>query len=456
MHSSHSVIRDDFLPFLPCGTLIIHGKLTGIFMQTWIINVKETFGVNVTIVKFSIDNICELTSLWLTYNVNGSWCAAKYFKVCGTKKIWYQLSPSNETAVVFSQHSSYKPAVIKLFYQVYNRRNYASQALRGYQSHFQYDPFSRGLLISNRVAYTILIKGLQAFSLGATVSYCFSSEIWTVYDGPSKNIKLVTLAKCPKKGHKTVYPTYQSVMFIYDSKDRLLSTIAIRWNNKNKVNMISIKPALVGETTTRIQHIGRTTDILNTVWKIDQTNMSNFVSLRLEFNKFHGYTGSKCIYGGFAFMYDITHIINTRQILEFGPYCEYRRADPLMGNKMTLSRGDTYLYVYAYSDFFYLDIEVVLSVDECEGVLNPCEVCLLLKQFKRRGYGYQGETFNIDCESDAHVSSYGFVFIRKRSGKKMCVRVQNYGRDEHQVCDVILNKLSTFGTLGKCPVFVKL
>ena len=95
---------------------------------------------------------------------------------------------------------------------------------------------------------------------------------------------------------------------------------------------------------------------------------------------------------------------------------------------------------------FHMKINLILKIDKCEGVLNPCEICHRILQVGKTDH-FLGNSYIIECLFIKEFKT-PMVQVRRRKMGHMCIKIQSIVTSDQLMCDIVLNKRPTFGVLG--------
>ena len=99
--------------------------------------------------------------------------------------------------------------------------------------------------------------------------------------------------------------------------------------------------------------------------------------------------------------------------------------------------------MYAYSDWFQVELDFIITVDPCEGILNPCSMCKIVRDYDLVRY-YSGNLYRVQCLTSMNQPT---AFIRKTVFPTVCYKITSFAVYDEQ-CSVLLRKTSTDGILG--------
>ena len=167
--------------------------------------------------------------------------------------------------------------------------------------------------------------------------------------------------------------------------------------------------------------------MLHAVFKLPR-EVGFFPNVSFAIRAFHGYIGANCYYGGYLignFFVTGSQTITYEQ----GPYCsDSYPMHPIVESNgpkyVVLGSFHYYLIFFAYGPFYNIDLDIVISRSECEGLFEPLHMC------SSRATGMSKESIVVDQSSKfiryVRGSNFKlFCFIRFiEYHKRMCFTIQ--------------------------------
>ena len=203
----------------------------------------------------------------------------------------------------------------------------------------------------------------------------------SVYDGIGTDILLKVITRCesvPMFGIKTEY--FKSVIELNPEKGQSRQYFKVRF----EVLFTYVIDLEIPSQTIVIQHKYAENMILKKIYRIAAPEGATFYPrIKMNIKELFGYTDSTCSYGGMLLLMSGDHLGNVPH-KNGALICDMDAGGFLVGklNTLTLSYGETFLIIFAYSNKFNIDAKLLITKDECEGFVNMCSFCLEL--IKRR------------------------------------------------------------------------
>ena len=405
--------------FLPCGSLLLK-SLNPVTHSYWNIKVNKAFGVNVTIVEFDLDTSvsCEHVNLALHFlESNNKWCTNDDLKFCGSRPPWSTILPFSVIKVLLLQLYVIKVPLIYLLYEPFDLALYQEIVMLipsyitihgSVQARFQGQ------------SYYWLLKTFIRARLRIQIMRCewFRSNI-TLYDGPTKDIKLTTIENCYSDNGYDILSTIHWALLAHS-----WATYNISFAEEDFIHLrfsfeaIEFKYLRLLENRTAIRksivHPTSKMAITGNPYRLT-SKQDTFIKIQLHVNALNGYTKPYCTHGGIMM---ITNFFYTedgrRKADDYGPYCDIQPGRSLLGsnNEMILPGNVTDIYFYAFSTYFQLDVTLTITITPCVGLINICRFCSI-----RSDYIYETDKVVLKCIGTNRISLYQVPLT--------CIRIQS-------------------------------
>ena len=156
--------------------------------------------------------------------------------------------------------------------------------------------------------------------------------------------------------------SYFIALMLYNTITRVNYRITVNYETSREMKSTQLKG-------NKLTIIHESNTILYSLYTLEDRK---YTRVRAEVHRFDGYTEHSCLYGGFLFRFES---IKTLAAGFLGPYCNVTENDPLIRgrNELTLSSGLNQILIYAYSQYFKINITFFFSNDSCEGIFNICD-----------------------------------------------------------------------------------
>ena len=420
-HDRHYNLTDSdhIRQFLPCGSLLLK-SLNPVTHSYWIVQVNRAFGLNVTIVDFNLDTSvsCAHVNLALHFlESNDTWCTNDDLKFCGSRPSWSMILPFSVIKVLLLKLYVRKVPLIYLLYEPFDLALYLeiSMLIPSYitvhgsvQARFQ------------RQSYHWLLKTLIRKRLRVQITKCewFGSNI-TLYDGPTKDIKLTTIENCNSENEYDILSTIHLAFLTHSWATYNISFVEkdfadLHFSYKSiELNDLQL---LENRTTISKSIIHPASKMAITAHRYKLTSKQDAsIKLHLHVNALNGYTKPHCTYGGIMMTTNFFHTKDHGWYAdEYGPYCDVQRGRSLFGsnNELILPGNVTYIYFYAFSTYFQLDVALTMTIAPCVGLINICRFCSI-----RSDYTYEADKLILHCIGTNQISVYQV--------RLTCIRIQS-------------------------------
>ena len=162
-------------------------------------------------------------------------------------------------------------------------------------------------------------------------------------------------------------------------------------------------------------------------------------SLSLKVHNFSGdRTNNICSFGGILVETPILPQINYTINTKHGPYCDVNQC-PLFVQTFTLPSHNTRLFLYAFFEYFSINITIDVHAEKCAAILNPCAICSL--KIKNDQLKWVTNTMasyaNIDTDDFTLYCGnmfYTLVTITVKVDK--CLKIQSFPRSDERGCRI--------------------
>ena len=405
----------------PCGRLSVSNDVNTPLSYSWKIRVRDSFKINVTVHKIAIPHekfITCVKNYLLIYESTHQNIA----KLCGraTKKIFYSNSSliNLDFVVMYLKNDDdHDDTVLYVVYQVLSKATLLAARFSARSRHPRLNDVDVQQFIA--VASDLQVKVLyyntyvwKRFQIMIYQKNCSSvvSKVF-VYDGPSRKSKLLRETTSQEVATPVAIKSSLSIIAVhfldavYDTSSVCFNTSVLSIDIDMKNNLLPVKLGL-GKRKLLGMRLSATEENVLRVISI-QALPDNFINIKMSKFLYTGNTEAGCYLGGiFIYLYDRPGI---------GPLCgevgrtifEDGRLDGL-----TLGSRRAFLIIFLFSgENSRISGDFILSVDECEGIPNPCDVLLL----KRRLIGQ-----HIDLEYMGPKN----LMMRVKARESMCFKMQ--------------------------------
>ena len=132
--------------------------------------------------------------------------------------------------------------------------------------------------------------------------------------------------------------------------------------------------------------------------------------LNLTVRQLNGRTSIECLYGGITILANMTKKFKSTLRKSYGPSCNASLQEPwhLGNNSIVLPKGIHAILVYAYGDFFLIDVTMALVKEQCEGVFNLCDRIINQYRTTHTPNVYHATHFYVEKFFIAKYSTYFF------------------------------------------------
>ena len=347
---------------------------------------------------------------------------------CGDKHPWIEITGSNHIALLLHALNAIHIPAMTMHYQVYDfhLHDYYRELMDLRRVTI---PLLRSMLIHAKPLITVLTRRFHIVAQPGKVlrfvnTTCISCTAMVgVYDGFDYYHKIF---ESPLKSEYPVimakYSQYFRTHVIVQFDDTDLSVDQI-WKMSIKLHHVR---ALTITEKYELELDNRKNDsIINTVLMVNITG-TQFPRLSIKSRISVGLNEDGCAYGGLM----IKQYRNESVFNEYGPYCSRLMAfQPFLTglNELVFPSDPFKLFVYAFGPLYTLAIDIIVSITECEGLINPVELCLSNDTVSQVpvGQSHQPTNYKLFCKNILSTLVSGDVYISiVMHDLKGCVVVQ--------------------------------
>ena len=366
---------------VPCGYLQLHNSMINIY-QT--ILVHELFGIQLIFSLFEMDDggaQCETSFFKVLVNEETfaqNWVATT--TACGHRQPWNISLESNELVVQLKQRNVFQYCNITMNYVMLEKKmalriirdNHVVTVTDAYHQKagtilsIIYDTFSSTIAIQQwdicvHMGFKVVFKSIKLDALAGNVQ---------LYDGPDTHIIIYDHLR-----NKSVTNTIQSVYFqarmVY-SMPELTSSENSSLFLKLRYKSLSNLRAIQVNTNKTLRTNGKN---LNHLYHIVSMSSGLYPNVSLVIRKFHGWNEGGCTYGGY--LISQISLVKTIKSYHLGPFCSKTSKyfiNPHDLEHIATGKSRTYITVYAYSPWYWVDMDIVVGTSRCEGILEPLQL----------------------------------------------------------------------------------
>ena len=276
----------------------------------------------------------------------------------------------------------------------------------------------------------------------------------SVYDGPGTDILLTTIKRCeavPRFGIKTKY--FKSVIELNPETGQSRQYFKVRF----EVFSAEVIDLQIPNQTIVIQHDYSKNTILKKVYRIAVPKGATFYPrIKMNIKELFGFTDDICSYGGMFFLINGDHLGNIPHETD-ALICDIDSGRFFVGklNTLTLSNGETFIMIFAYSNKFKINVNLAITKDECEGFVNICSFCadLLSREIQSNKLKAREATFRCKILMNTfneNIKYYVIVYMQANS----CIKLQSIVLYDLFICKYLLIYPYTKGYLSVGISFV--
>ena len=308
------------------------------------------------------------------------WAYRTAWIFCGHRKPWVEITNSNEILIRLKQINVVSFPKLTIHYEAYDLKLYIhySELFDINKVKMPYIPtFVIGReSISELLTIRFHVVAQPGESIAFTHSICKGCEgIVVIYDGLDFYYKLLELKlksenvtninKFTKYFHAQIFVTFLSVNEIGHHEWKLkLSRKVKSYKMIRKVQNLTVDNI-------------KSDKVANYVYRVHLEN-DQFPQISIIRRQFDGFNENRCICGGIL----LTEFISTdtKENNTFGPYCpDFLSKQPLLTpdglRSVTFPNRQIQIVIYGFSPLFTVDIDLIISANQCEGIVNPSNVC---------------------------------------------------------------------------------
>ena len=272
--------------------------------------------------------------------------------------------------------------------------------------------------------FSTVYRKYISFAILECVSAARDSTL-SVYDGLGTDILLKIINRCesvPMFGIKTEY--FKSVIELNPEKGQSRQYFKVSF----EVLFADVIDLEVPSQTIVIQHNYAENMILRKIYRIAVPEGAKFYPrIKMNIKELFGYTDSICSYGGMLLLMNGDHLGNVPH-KNGALICDMDAGGFFIGklNTLTLSHGETFLIIFAYSNKFNINANLFITKDECEGFVNICSFCLELIKRGTQSNKLKTKEATLFCNSEkniftGHIEPYVSVHLHSNS----CIKLQS-------------------------------
>ena len=373
--------RSNFLAFLPCGLVNDVKKHTENKIQ-WRITVNIAFYINVTFSRFEIRDSgeeCSSTNLKIGEYRRGVWRSRWYWSYCGNRRPWWETILSNRALLEILQKDLYSSFNVSFMYYIINQDNYLRSEL-----YYKENILNRLQELYYYIEHSHCIRWIIKLHICYVAHFTIVKLMnfvghFYIYDGPSEKYGIFSLKQ-------TTRDTFVSDVDITSEYYCTVVKLMPHKRNKDfygqKVMQLSFKKKMREKNTLlnlnnriRVHNDGHI--LLAAVYSISG-EVGQYPNVTFNIRRFQGWNEGGCNMGGFALVQQMPD--EDRTLVTSGPYCPGGSSNqPFItehGQKfIVLTRKETILVIYAYGPEYWIDLDVIVSVSLCEGLLDFPLLC---------------------------------------------------------------------------------
>ena len=425
--------------WIPCGFAQLQYKNATIntIVESMYIKTHKLLYIVINFTHFTMDDSggdCRNSFTALGQHVRGEWSVPTNWRFCGQRRPWYEVSDSNFVLLVIRQVNLREAYNIIFLYTAVDIQTAELLDLSTGSSHTLLQDDEEFTLDRNILGFTENLSSynwLIIVEFGYTIKYlslqacCYRGSI-DIFDGVEDRylLRKIEMDEAVSNLSKVTLVTtyYQSYVDLHIVDKNFMQNKSFLF----KLNTIRVKHELkhLGNNgrSINVKHNGI---ILYDIFVMKQSE-TYFLNLSFIVRKFKGFNEGGCNLGGYA----LKHFVNHSSLMPvlFGPYCDRSTSNaPLIdGMKhIVLTAHQTHLIFYAYGPFYEIDITIIVTSSNCEGILEAVFMCPfnLRKQLIKKKYP------NTKMMARNHMARCVKVFLNNImiDLQKGCVIVQSVG-----------------------------
>ena len=387
--------RNHTVFWIPCGFAQFNERTLSMKKQissaVWI-KINEQFLILINFTHFTMDDSgadCQTTTLALGHHIGGHWDFPPYWRFCGKRRPWVEVSDLNHIVIGVRQYHLRYPLNATIYYTSLDRQmadsirrknSYIRRAL----THGKPNGISgKSLGVLNTLSH---YKWILTVELGYVIQYtsirtcCFIGSL-EIFSGNDAMLSMLRMEKKTVLGEahniSLVTTYFQSLVILRFHETTLMP------NNTEIIALQTMRvhhqtQHLDSNSTTNIKHHGQ---VLYDIFLFNFTE-TKFPNVSFVIRQFDGYNEGGCNLGGYA----IEQTISNRTLKLLGPYCNGSTSNvPLIDGiqYLVLSKHETRMIFYAYGADYEIDLDLVVVESECEGILDPVRACPFNRLTKR-------------------------------------------------------------------------
>ena len=430
IHSSYSI--RNIAAEVPCGRAHVAVPQSELLIR-WYVKVIHLFYINITFLRFEVldsGTHCSASSFKMIEYLYTSreWHQRSNWRYCGYRRSWTELVQSNMLFAMINQVELRNHFNISFIYFAIEHNKFIK-----YENHYiSHDIFS---LTQTRLHCALEEPGLNYITWVINVHLGFLArlsflqlnhplEVLNIYDGPKKLFPLHSIIESTNITHPYVLSQYFIIFIELKLNQNQLSMINKTIFLLNYTRDLAIAQKLSLNTSTTIQ----SRDLLLHQLFLFETSNKQFPNISLEVRQLDGWNEGGCNLGGFAILHNISlHDKDVHVVVTSGPYCpggslgqpfisEYGLTSLVLNNY-------SYLALFSYGSDYHIDVDILVTASECEGLFDPVLPCPGLLEVDQLNYfrtEIQYESYKYSCSYAANVEIYAIRLLRLRG----CLVVQ--------------------------------
>ena len=409
-----SLTRNHIQLWSPCGIAHFSPQIlpsNRLITSAIHIKINKQFLILVNFTHFTMDDSgpdCQTTLLALGHDLSGTWEFPSYWRFCGKRQPWVEVSDTNHIIIAARQFYLRYPFNITIYYTSLDRE--MADGIRKKNSYIRtHLSNDKPYLISGKSLRVLNIlshyKWILTVELGHVILYtsvrsCCFIGTFEIFSGIGTLLPMLQLDKktvLGKTHNISLVTTYfQSLVLLKFYETTLMP---------NNTEIIALQTMRVNHQT---QHVDSNSTINikhhgQVLYDIFMFNFSEtkFPNISFVIRQFDGYNEGGCNLGG----YTIEQTISNRALkpLLLGPYCNGSTSNvPLIDGiqYLILSKHESRIIFYAYGADYQIDLDLVVFESGCEGILDPVFACPFNRHTKQTS----------NKRSALQIKSYNHIF----------------------------------------------
>ena len=419
----------------PCGRSHVAVPQSELYIR-WYLRVMQLFYINITFLRFEVldsGTHCHASAFKMVEYLIRSreWNQRSNWRYCGHRPPWTELVQSSLLIASIHQVELRNHFNISFIYYTIEHSKY-----KKYENHYiLYETFT---LATSNVYLTMKEPDLDSITwvinvhvgflvrfLHVQLSHPFG--VLNVYDGPKKSFTLHTIMEPANIIHPDILSDYFAIFMELHLKRTNLSMIGIEILHLNYIRERAMAQRLSLSTSTTI----RSRNLILHQMFFFETSNKQFPNISLEVRQLDGWNEGGCNLGGFAIVQNIGFSDEDGtyedKFVTSGPYCpggslglpftsEYGFSSLVLNNYC-------YLVLYSYGSDYNIDVDIIVTISDCEGIVDPALTCPGLLATDQLDYFHsdiQRGSYKISCNYVVSLEVYQIQLYRLQS----CLVVQ--------------------------------